>query len=203
MPEVHIKDLGLLWKNRAFCPWQVPCTPPATWQVPGPSAGFVFPEAWTAALQSGPRPDKIEYLAPAQVAPGNPAPHWLRTGRSKPSLHVPNQLRLGFTLARLPKLEGGAGPSQQVGPGSHLPRRPSGWSPSVPVHVEGGKHREAGWVPSHPSHPDSYRPEALCLKVPTSYARVWGPREPQTTLSARGHPGNTCPPFLKARSPEV
>lgn len=38
---------------------------------------FVFSRYWTAALQSGQWPDKIEYLAPAQPAPGNPAPHWL------------------------------------------------------------------------------------------------------------------------------
>lgn len=102
-----VRELDLWRRNRAFCPWQVLCTPPAT----GPSTWVCFPLGLNNCPPIRPRLDKIKYLAPAQATPGNPAPHWLRAERSKPSLHIPNGPQPGFTLSALLELEGGSEPS--------------------------------------------------------------------------------------------
>lgn len=151
-----VRELDLWRRNRAFCPWQVPCTPPAT----GPSTWVCFPLGLDNCPPIRPRLDKIKYLAPAQATPGNPAPHWLRAERSKPSLHIPSGLQPGFTLSALLELEGGSEPS--AGRSGLAPPWISVWI--EPVHV--GQLQAEAW-----------------LKLPTSHCRAWGPRQPWTTLS--------------------
>lgn len=150
-----VRELDLWRRNRAFCPWQVPCTPPAT----GPSTWVCFPLGLDNCPPIRPRLDKIKYLAPAQATPGNPAPHWLRAERSKPSLHIPNGPQPGFTLSALLELEGGSEPS-------------AGRSGLVPL-----------WICLDGACACRTATGQAWLKLPPSHCRAWGPREPWTTLS--------------------
>lgn len=65
----------------------------------------------------------------------------------------------------------GSEPSRQVGVDSHFPGQTSGWGPAHLCRLTGeGSTRKLGGSHSHPGHPDSYRPEALWLKLPSCHS---------------------------------